>query len=61
MTNMKRWRGAASLMILIADAGFVAWGAMADPLPDLCGACRHGSFPGRERAKSIDGLTSPIW
>jgi hypothetical protein len=32
---MKRRRHVAWILILIADAGFVAWGAMAAALPDL--------------------------
>ena len=31
---MTRWRGIAWIAILIADAGFVIWGAMAAALPD---------------------------
>jgi hypothetical protein len=34
-TVTARWRGIAWLVIEIADAGFVAWGAMAAALPDL--------------------------
>jgi tellurite resistance protein TehA-like permease len=30
-----RWRGRAWILILIADAGFLAWGAMAAALPDF--------------------------
>lgn len=30
-----RWRGIAWIVIVIADAGFLAWGAMAAALPDL--------------------------
>lgn len=32
---MKQWRHVAWMLILIADAGFAAWGAMAAALPDL--------------------------
>ena len=32
---MERWRHVAWILILIADAGFTAWGAMAAALPDL--------------------------
>jgi hypothetical protein len=32
---MKRWRRVAWLVILTADAGLLAWGAMAAALPDL--------------------------
>ncbi len=34
-TVTTRWRGIAWLVILVADAGFVAWGAMMAALPDL--------------------------
>jgi len=33
-TALKRWRRVAWLLILIADAGLLAWGAMAALLPD---------------------------
>ena len=32
---MERWRHVAWILILIADAGLLAWGAMAAALPDL--------------------------
>ena len=39
----ERRRQVAWILILIADAGFLAWGAMAAALPDL--------LPGRDRSR----------
>jgi hypothetical protein len=33
--DVKRWRHVAWVLILIVDAGFVVWGAMAAAVPDL--------------------------
>jgi hypothetical protein len=57
MTRMTRWRRLAWILILIADAGFAAWGAMAAALPDFLAG------PGGKPilAAGYEGFTRGSW
>lgn len=55
--RMQRWRGVGWLVILIVDAGFVAWGAMAAALPNfLSGPGGRPILPA-----GYEGFTGSSW
>ena len=57
MTTTQRWRSVGWLVILIVDAGFVAWGAMAAALPNyLFGPGGQPILPA-----GYEGFTGSSW